>query len=167
MASLPQGSNHDTSQNPGPRSTRLKERFKKVGATLQKINLAKLIDDMEKDQQLADQLEGVNKGISEETARKDLVREATERCKAEIENHLREFLQSYPEGTYEEWIQELHPENVHEGSLFQDITEVDLRFYVEDSDHRLLWNKLRPERMVQARTSKLKHGVNSVDLLDG
>jgi hypothetical protein len=48
-------------------------------------------------------------------------------------NHLEEFVIQNPSGTYEEWIQELHPDNFHEGIL-------DHRFYVEDSDHRKLWN---------------------------
>lgn len=48
-------------------------------------------------------------------------------------NHLEEFVIKNPSGTYEEWIGELHPDNFHDGVL-------DHRFYVEDSDHRKLWN---------------------------
>ena len=49
--------------------------------------------------------------------------------------HLQEFLQTNPQATYEEWIQDLHPDNVYEEGI-------DHRFYVHDSDHRLLWNEL-------------------------
>ena len=39
---------------------------------------------------------------------------------------------SYP--TYEDWIRDLHPENVH-GNV------VDHRFYVRESEHRIIWNE--------------------------
>ena len=37
--------------------------------------------------------------------------------------------------TYEDWIKSLHPENVHGGV-------VDHRFYIRDSEHRMVWNEL-------------------------
>jgi hypothetical protein len=81
------------------------------------------------------------------------------KCKAEIEDHLSSFLFLHPYGSYEEWIQDLHPENVDRGKL-------DLRFYVADSDHRLLWNERVPDRQVPARTYKLQPGeIEAVDLL--
>ena len=65
--------------------------------------------------------------------------------------HLEEFLITHPESTYEQWIAALHPENVEEGSAM-----IDHRFYVEDSDHRILWNeKIEGEReFVPARSLK-------------
>ena len=136
-----------------------------MGNTLQRFNLAKLIDDMEKDQEVADKLDFINQETKEENERKALVREATAKCQAEIENHLGDFLQRRPQGTYEDWIQELHPENVEEGKLLSDVKEVDLRFFVEDSDHRKLWNERVPEKYVPARPFQGKDLV-AIDLVD-
>lgn len=51
--------------------------------------------------------------------------------------------------SYEEWIQEYHPENVRTSS-----GSLDHRFYLRDSDHRIIWNGYCdmhgcPERKVQ------------------
>ena len=54
--------------------------------------------------------------------------------------HLEEYLITHPDATYEQWIGNLHPENVLEGSGQDSV--IDHRFYVEDSDHRILWNEL-------------------------
>mmetsp|Transcript_9512 Transcript_9512/g.14689 ORF Transcript_9512/g.14689 Transcript_9512/m.14689 type:complete len:189 (+) Transcript_9512:88-654(+) len=49
--------------------------------------------------------------------------------------HLDEFIEKNNQSsTYEEWISELHPDNVQESGA------IDHRFYVHDSDHRLMWN---------------------------
>ena len=149
------------------RRERIRKGFQNVGKNLQKFNIGRLIDEMERDQELADDLEDLNKELKEEMARKELVREALSRCQREMEDHLDNFLAKQPRATYEEWIQEFHPENIHEGSLFSDVTEVDRRLYVVDSDHRLLWNeRVDPERQVAARTSEVPHGdVEEIDLL--
>lgn len=145
-------------KNRQARREKFKAKLASIGKAVQKVNLAKLIDDMEHDQELADELENVNLDLQEEAERKAMVREATEACRAEIENHLDKFLADNPDATYEDWIQDLHPDNVTEGKIFQDMKQVDLRFYVEDSDHRLLWNRKlcdSPDRQVQARTYQL------------
>lgn len=49
--------------------------------------------------------------------------------------HLTEYLITHPDATYEQWIGNLHPENVESANV------IDHRFYVEDSDHRKLWNE--------------------------
>lgn len=143
---------------------------KNVGNQLQKVNLARLIDEMEHDQELADKLEFVNQETKEEAARKELVREATEACQKEIEDHLEDFLDRHPDATYEEWIKELHPDNVEKGMLLDEFTVVDLRFYVEDSDHRIIWNnheKVSEDRFVAARSFKnASSHSQAVDLLD-
>lgn len=54
--------------------------------------------------------------------------------------HLNEFLITHPYATYEEWIGKLHPENVTQQD--KTTTTIDHRFYVEDSDHRMLWNEM-------------------------
>jgi hypothetical protein len=44
---------------------------------------------------------------------------------------------------------------VSEGKLLTDMKEVDLRFYVADSDHRLLWNsRVSKDRQVAPRSYK-------------
>jgi len=157
-ASDPNSNNNGNNNNRiRRRGQRLKAGFAKVGSALQKVNLAKLIDDMEHDQEVADNLEVVNQEIKEESDRKALVREATELCHAEIRNHLDEFLQEHPDARYEDWIEDVHPDNVTEGKLFTDMKQVDLRFYVESSDHRILWNSVvdDTDRHVPARTYQL------------
>ena len=141
-----------------------------AGNQLQKVNLGKLIDEMEHDQEVADKLEFINQETQEEAARKELVREATEACQREIANHLEEFLERRPDATYEDWILELHPDNVEQGYFFEELTEVDIRFYVKDSDHRLMWNaheKVSKDRLVAARTFKhTSSHPEAVDFLD-
>ena len=67
--------------------------------------------------------------------------------------HLSEFLITHPYATYEEWIAKLHPDNVTTtttnsnnngggGNKSQSAISIDHRFYVEDSDHRKLWNEM-------------------------
>lgn len=146
---------------------RVKKGLATVGNALQKLNLAKRISEMENDQVIADQLEVVNQETTEEAERKLIVQESLAQCHAEIEKHLEDFLFLNPDATYEEWIQDVHPENVSEGRLLSDFKQVDLRFYVADSDHRILWNECVPDRQVPARTYKLPDGEDqAVDLLN-
>ena len=133
---------------------------KNLSGKLQKINLVKLIGDMEKDQNLADNLERINKDLINEQAMCDMVREAEAACMQAIADHFDEFVAEHPNATYEEWIADLHPENIHEGKLLDGLgSELDHRFYVEDSDHRILWNShLGGARIfVSARTMGWTH----------
>ncbi len=127
-----------------------------LGSQLQKINLGNLIDKMEQDQGLADSLEQFNARMKEEVERQEIRREAEGRAIEVIQTHMDEFLEQYPHATYEEWIQDLHPENANQGKLLNDIQQIDERFYVFGSDHRRLWNKAIAEkdahRIVEART---------------
>lgn len=153
------------------RRQRLQAQVKKVGVTLQKFNLAKLIDDMEHDQEFADRLEVVNTDLQEEAQRKDLVREAYAKCHAEIQSHLTDFLDQQPDATYEDWIQDLHPDNVSDGTLLSDLKQIDFRFYVEDSDHRVMWNEAVPDdrKKIAPRTFQVPADNSSgpyVDLLE-
>ena len=154
------------------RREKVKQGFQKFGSKLQKLNLGRLIDQMEQDQGLADSLEQLNEQMQEEMERRDIQREAEQACMQTMVDHLNEFLQQKPDGTYEEWIQDLHPENVHDGKLLSDLDkEVDLRFYVEESDHRLLWNERHqnmPLRLIPARNRMWddNHSNPPVDLLD-
>lgn len=71
---------------------------------------------------------------------------AYEACLVEVESNLEAFLSKNPGGTYEQWIGELHPENVsEEGSI-------DHRLYNEGSIHLRLWNaRVERRRAVCAR----------------
>ena len=60
-------------------------------------------------------------------------REATAACFKCILDHLEEFIMEYLDATYEQWIANLHPENMN-------ADQVDHRFYVECSDHLQIWN---------------------------
>ncbi|KAG7348005.1 hypothetical protein IV203_016710 [Nitzschia inconspicua] len=150
--------------------------LKKVGSQLQKINLGKLIDQMETDQSLADSLEKLNERMKEEVERQEIRREAEAKSMEVIQDHLEVFLQERPEATYEDWIEDLHPENAHQGKLFHDIQEIDARFYVMESDHRRLWNETMQKiednehRIVQPRSQiwgkvQQQNQSHQVDLL--
>lgn len=79
-----------------------------------------------------------------------VVRESEAACMEEISNHLKSYILRNPSGTYEGWIEELHPDNVvvndESGYDKRNKTKgsniyIDHRFYLEDSDHRKLWNQ--------------------------
>ena len=137
----------DTLQSQIPTTEQLQKRKKQAGKVLKsfgnqlgKLNLGKLIDNMEQDQGLADSLEKLNSRMKEEAERQEIRREAEELTLKVITDHLGEFLAENPLGTYEEWIQDLHPENANQGKLLSDIQQIDERFYVMESDHRKIWN---------------------------
>ena len=67
-----------------------------------------------------------------------MVQEAVQMMQAINRRHLEDFIRLNPSASYEEWIGALHPENVHD----KNSGVIDHRFYVRDSDHRLLWNEL-------------------------
>jgi len=132
--------------------------FKGLGNQLSKFNVVKLIGEMEQDQGLADSLEKLNMRMKEEVERQEVRREAEELTIKVIVDHLDEFLQEHPSGTYEEWIQDLHPENANQGLLFSDIQQIDERFYVMESDHRKLWNEY-VERQAKQNGSNCEHRI--------
>jgi hypothetical protein len=113
----------------------LQKKLSSIGNALQKINLAKLIDDLERHQELADHLEHINTELGEEADRKKQCREAHAACLQTILDHLAEFLEARPDAVYEDWISELHPDNLDMAKA-----NIDHRFYVKESDHRMIWN---------------------------
>lgn len=115
---------------------RFRKGLQRVGTALQKINIAKWIDDLEKDQEAADELDRVNQENREEQERKDLCRQAEQACLLAVKEHLQSFLLEKADAPYEEWISELHPDNIKDDGS----GTVDPRFYIQDSDHRILWN---------------------------
>lgn len=185
----------DTIQSQLPTNELLQKRkqqagrlFKSVGSQISKINLGKMIDQFEQDEGLANSLEQLNYRMKEEVERQGVRREAEELTFKVITDHLNEFLIENPLGTYEEWIQDLHPENARQGMFFNDIQQIDERFYVFESDHRRFWNEAVEKqqqqkngdnannnsdahRLVQARTQiwgKSQSSSNPmVDLISG
>uniref|UniRef100_A0A7S4HUN3 Uncharacterized protein n=1 Tax=Odontella aurita TaxID=265563 RepID=A0A7S4HUN3_9STRA len=77
----------------------------------------------------------------EETQRQMLIKESCDACLKAISDHLELFLLETPYVTYEEWIEELHPENAQSRRNLVQGKSIDHRFYVEGSDHRSLWNE--------------------------
>ena len=148
----------------GQRTFKATKHLQGLADRLQKINLnlPALIDQMERDQEVADQLDNINRENAEETERKEMVREAERQSLEIMHEHLEEFLRENPRASYESWIAALHPDNVVEGELLEGVsgsTEIDHRFFVAESDHRKLWNESISERRdgdrrnyVQART---------------
>mmetsp|Transcript_52991 Transcript_52991/g.158609 ORF Transcript_52991/g.158609 Transcript_52991/m.158609 type:complete len:450 (-) Transcript_52991:47-1396(-) len=77
-----------------------------------------------------------------EAERERVKKESTAACLQATRDHLLEFLSEKPDATYAEWIEALHPENVPEGQLLEGLARtVDHRFFVEESDHRQMWNE--------------------------
>ncbi len=75
----------------------------------------------------------------EELAR--LKREAIETCLNATTEHLLKFIKDRPSAKYNDWIEDLHPENAH-GTLLEGLGKtIDHRFFVEVSDHRRIWNE--------------------------
>lgn len=85
----------------------------------------------------ADKLEFICREILEEQERNGIVRQSQSDCMNEIVSHLEIFLREKPDAIYEEWISELHPENAE----YVEANRIDHRFYVEESDHRVVWNE--------------------------
>lgn len=107
--------------------------LKKINNT---VNLAHLIDLLESQQSIADSLEAINKENEQEQYRKQLCREAAAACLNAMHDHIVTFLQNNRDDpTYENWIRAFHPDNCD----FPD-DRIDHRFYVQDSDHRIIWN---------------------------
>jgi len=79
-----------------------------------------------------------------------ICREAAEACLRSIIEHLYDFVEDCFNTNahyYEDWIKELHPENVDGG-------KVDHRFYIKESEHRIIWNDLMEKRQ---KTSLIIH----------
>lgn len=90
-------------------------------------------------EQIAKQLEKEFEDAVEQEQYLKLCREASDRCLKAIKDHHQHFLEDHPNGTYEQWIRELHPDNTCSDQ--KDYATIDHRFYLSDSDHRNIWNK--------------------------
>ena len=73
-------------------------------------------------------------------------RESIKACLMQTHDHCIEYFEKSMDRSkhYEEWISLLHPDNVKEvSSRNQDgrsRSVIDHRFYIRDSDHRIIWN---------------------------
>ena len=114
-----------------------------------------------RDLQLAEKLNAMNIDVEEEEAQKEIEqfnrtqqdkkdleemmaikKEAEEKCLSATKDHLISFINDNPTARYNEWIAEFHPENAHDGALLEGMGKtIDHRFYVEESDHRRMWNE--------------------------
>mmetsp|Transcript_18941 Transcript_18941/g.44073 ORF Transcript_18941/g.44073 Transcript_18941/m.44073 type:complete len:469 (+) Transcript_18941:155-1561(+) len=78
-------------------------------------------------------------------------RDAYEACLIDVGAHLSTYLEQNPNGTYEAWIAEIHPENQRTNTRRGELS-IDWRFYAESSDHRRMWNEqVEQERRVAPR----------------
>jgi len=118
-------------QNRELRKKRLQKGWQSAKKAINKVNIGRWIDDLERDQELADELELRNNEHREEVERRQIVMQVREACMDAMRMHLVSFLQECPEGSYEEWVAELHPDNISEHD-----NSVDQRFYGECA---LLW----------------------------
>jgi hypothetical protein len=123
-------------------------------------------------------LQSLNERMREEAERRNIRLASEEACLNAMRDHLIDFLKAKPSGTYEQWIEDLHPENAHDPMLLTGMDkEIDLRFYVKESDHLQLWNSFirDPIRQIQPRNRMWKDSQKSilqtttepVDLLGG
>jgi hypothetical protein len=85
--------------------------------------------------------------LEEEREMKEMLRmkqEAEDSCIRATTEHLLSFIKDHPDpihATYQQWIADLHPENAHDGTLLEGLGKtIDHRFFVEESDHRRIWN---------------------------
>lgn len=133
---------------------RLQRGLASVGNALQKVNIGRWIDDLERDQELADDLDRVNAENAAEADRLEICRQAEEACRKAMEEHLASFLREHPDdGSYEDWIRELHPDNVAE----DDDDVIDARLLAPDCDHRLMWDEMHAVHDRQRRQQSGQH----------
>lgn len=145
--------------------------------------------------QLAERLNAMNLDAEDEETRKEIdlynrrqeekrdmeemmkiKQEAEESCLSATRNHLMHFLAENPHGKYSEWISELHPENAHTGALLEGFEKtIDHRFFVEQSDHRRMWNEnlrtnldagAKGRAFVHARARQMTDDGQYVDAVD-
>jgi len=109
----------------------LREKFKVISDSIEQARMSQVrVPKTNNREDLVEQLEAME-------------RETKEACKRIIEDHLKSYLKEYPDSSYENWIQELHPENFGEKYAVEDNdNKVDQRFYFERSDHRIIWKTI-------------------------
>jgi hypothetical protein len=64
-----------------------------------------------------------------------LKEEAKESCLSATTKHLLAFLMDNPNAKFHQWIEDLHPENAHDGMLLEGVGKtIDYHFFVKESD---------------------------------
>eukprot|EP00980_Cylindrotheca_fusiformis_P006635 scaffold1390_cov138-Cylindrotheca_fusiformis.AAC.38 len=155
------GNNSNNNNNNNNAGNRWKTQMRHLGSQW-KSNVSQFLTEQQQQRQqrsqqqpsLSGQLSSLREHMREEAERRDVRRISEEASLNVMKEHLFTFLMEHPNGTYNQWIEELHPENTQDPQLLQEMDkEVDMRFYVEESDHRKLWNDVvkDPIRQVQAR----------------
>eukprot|EP00986_Skeletonema_menzelii_P010132 scaffold4795_cov140-Skeletonema_menzelii.AAC.4 len=138
----------------------------------EKLNAMNL--DME-DAEAQREIEQHMRKLQEEKELEEMMRikkEAEESCLEATKDHLLEFLSGHPNASYNEWIEDC--------TLLEGLSKtIDHRFYVEESDHRRLWNdnlhtyldpNSKGRAFVTARAKQMKDNgdyVDAEDLLSG
>lgn len=123
------------------------------------------------EEQLVEQLEAMNQENEQEQQRRKIRLEAKTAMLDAVKDHLESFLAENRNASYEQWIEELHPENAQEGLLLEGLGKtIDHRFYVEDSEHLQIWNEMCRSDPNNKRTLAIprkgaKVGSPVVDLL--
>lgn len=95
--------------------------------------------------------------------------EARDACLTAIQDHFNIFVAENPNVSYEEWIEELHPENAKSQRNLVRGKSIDHRFYVEGSDHRELWNSNLGDgqrEFVPIRPYTPVEDENSIEIVD-
>jgi hypothetical protein len=168
------------SDSSSPSLTTLKTQMRYLGSQW-KTNITQLMDQQQEQPTLSRQLNSLNERMKEEAERRDVRKVSEEACLNTMRQHLHTFLIENPSAAYAQWIENLHPENTQDPQLFEEMDkQIDLRFYVVESDHRILWNEhvTDPVRQVQATSRVWKdqhkiqlvqqqHDSEPVDLLSG
>jgi len=86
--------------------------------------------------------EDTKSSVDSDRLTKEAVAACNEACMTVLKDHFENFVNANPKATYEKWIEDINPENAHEGLLLEGLGKtIDHRYYVDDSDHRRLWNE--------------------------
>jgi hypothetical protein len=128
------GEEEEVSPRVSPRE-KLRAGLQVAGSLVAKLNIGSWINELEESQVLADDLEELNAELIEEADNKIIVASVKAECLDDIKSHLDSFVADHAGSTYDEWIGDLHPDNVAADGT------VDSRFFATHSDHRLLWNE--------------------------
>jgi len=103
-----------------------------------RLNPIKWVENQDqKDKEIIHQLEQEYEDALDQHQYMILCKQASDACLEAVNDHLQHFLEDHPDSTYEQWVQELHPDNT---CLFRKRVAIDHRFYLSESDHRHLWN---------------------------
>lgn len=125
---------------------RLQSGLRNIGSIFSKVNIGRWDNGLECSQ------DSYDLANNSERFRVEICQQAEALCIQAVYDHLTLFLEKHPFSSYEEWIADLHPENVNRNGT------IDHRFYMEGSDHRKIWNK----HLKTESGTELRDGVETV-----